>query len=44
MPEKYEFYFLTSHLEILLKKWRRQWKIDLIQIRNVEWDDLYETL
>jgi putative endonuclease len=30
--------------ETLLKKWRRQWKIDLIQTRNVEWDDLYDTL
>ena len=30
--------------ETLLKKWRRQWKIDLIQTRNAEWTDLYETL
>ncbi|MBV9549339.1 MAG: GIY-YIG nuclease family protein [Alphaproteobacteria bacterium] len=27
-----------------LKKWKRQWKIDLIQTRNLYWDDLYETL
>jgi len=30
--------------ETLLKKWRRQWKIDLIQSSNVEWNDLYDTL
>ena len=24
-----------------LKKWRRQWKIDLIEKRNPEWSDLY---
>lgn len=30
--------------ETLLKKWRRQWKIDLIQSRNIEWTDLYDTL
>jgi len=30
--------------ETRLKKWNRQWKIDLIQTRNVFWDDLYETL
>jgi putative endonuclease len=30
--------------ETRLKKWRRQWKIDLIQKENVLWDDLYEKL
>jgi len=30
--------------ETRLKKWNRQWKIDLIQTRNVFWDDLYETI
>ena len=24
-----------------LKKWNRQWKIDLIEKSNPEWDDLY---
>lgn len=24
-----------------LKKWNRQWKIDLIQKDNLEWNDLY---
>ena len=25
-----------------LKKWRRQWKIDLIESANPNWDDLYD--
>jgi putative endonuclease len=32
------------HRETRLKKWRRQWKIDLIQKENPLWDDLYEQL
>jgi len=24
-----------------LKKWRRQWKIELIEVTNADWDDLY---
>ena len=27
-----------------LKKWHRQWKIELIEKDNPEWMDLYETL
>jgi putative endonuclease len=27
--------------ETRLKKWKRQWKIDLIQSANVEWRDLH---
>ncbi len=27
-----------------LKKWKRQWKIDLIEKENSEWKDLYENL
>ncbi len=27
-----------------IKKWRRAWKIELIQQMNPEWRDLYETL
>ncbi|MBL6938769.1 MAG: GIY-YIG nuclease family protein [Alphaproteobacteria bacterium] len=30
--------------ETRLKKYKRQWKINLIQSRNELWDDLYETL
>ena len=27
-----------------LKKWRRQWKIELIEKNNPNWDDLYKML
>lgn len=27
-----------------LKYWQRQWKIDLIEIKNPNWDDLYEQI
>ena len=27
-----------------MKKWKRQWKINLIEKENPNWDDLYETL
>ncbi len=30
--------------ETRLKKYKREWKINLIQSRNLEWTDLYETL
>ena len=30
--------------ETRLKKYKREWKINLIQSRNLEWIDLYETL
>jgi len=27
-----------------LKKWRRDWKVELIERENPRWDDLYEAL
>jgi putative endonuclease len=27
-----------------LKRWRRAWKIELIEKMNPDWDDLYDTL
>jgi putative endonuclease len=27
-----------------LKKWKRSWKIELIEARNPEWQDLYESI
>jgi len=27
-----------------IKRWHRDWKVDLIQAMNPEWNDLYETL
>lgn len=29
--------------EKVLKKWNRQWKINLIEKNNPEWDDLFES-
>ena len=30
--------------EYEMKKWRREWKINLIEEENPDWDDLYPTL
>jgi putative endonuclease len=30
--------------EKAIKKWRRAWKLELIERVNPDWDDLYETL
>ena len=30
--------------EYRMKKWKRAWKLRLIEERNPEWNDLYETL
>jgi len=30
--------------EKTVKEWQRQWKVDLIQKDNPDWDDLYERL
>jgi len=44
------WYELTDHigsairLEKQMKKWRRQWKIHLIEERNPNWDDLFGEL
>ena len=27
-----------------LKKWRRQWKVELIEAKNPQWLDLYDTI
>src|ERR1700742_2861537 len=27
-----------------LKKWKRRWKVELIEARNPRWDDLYESI
>jgi putative endonuclease len=42
--ETFEDVHAAIHRETRLKKWKRQWKIDLIQRENVEWDDLYEKM
>jgi putative endonuclease len=30
--------------ELQMKRWKRAWKIDLIEQHNPQWKDLYETL
>jgi putative endonuclease len=30
--------------ETSIKRWLRQWKLNLIETQNAEWRDLYETL
>jgi putative endonuclease len=30
--------------ELQMKKWKRPWKIELIERENPEWNDLYETI
>ncbi|MEJ1967116.1 MAG: GIY-YIG nuclease family protein [Rhizomicrobium sp.] len=42
--EIFEDVHAAIHREKRLKKWRRQWKVDLIQASNVEWNDLYEQM
>jgi putative endonuclease len=33
--------YIAIKREKLLKKWNRQWKIELIETNNPEWNDLY---
>ena len=35
---------LAIQKEKRMKKWRRRWKIELIEEANPNWDDLYEEL
>jgi len=30
--------------EKVIKSWKREWKINLIEEKNPEWEDLYESL
>ena len=43
----YEFFEGISaaiQRETRLKKWKRRWKLELIEKTNPEWRDLYETI
>ncbi len=42
--EVFEDVHAAIHRETRLKKWKRQWKMDLIQKGNLEWKDLYDSL
>ena len=34
----------ARYRELQMKKWKRAWKIELIERDNPQWKDLYETL
>ena len=42
--EVFENVRAAIHRETRLKKWKREWKKNLIQKKNLEWEDLYDTL
>ena len=42
--EEYQDVKEAIYREKCIKKWNRQWKIDLIEKLNPDWDDLYVTL
>jgi predicted GIY-YIG superfamily endonuclease len=42
--ESHESMVLAIHREKLLKKYKRDWKTNLIERDNPHWDDLYPTL
>jgi putative endonuclease len=42
--ELHESMTLAIHREKLLKKYKREWKTNLIERDNPHWDDLYPTL
>jgi putative endonuclease len=35
---------LAIHRETRLKKWKRRWKMELIEKTNPSWEDLYEMI
>jgi putative endonuclease len=39
--EQFEDVEAAIHREKRLKKWKREWKIQLIERANPNWDDLY---
>ncbi|HEY5046818.1 MAG TPA: GIY-YIG nuclease family protein [Rhizomicrobium sp.] len=42
--EVFENVWAAIQRETRLKKWKREWKMSLIQQTNLEWNDLYESL
>lgn len=42
--EQWQNITLAIHREKQLKKWKRTWKLDLIEKDNPNWHDLYKTL
>jgi len=42
--EVYDDYWIAANRERGMKKWNRQWKINLIEKENLHWADLYDTI
>ena len=42
--EQYQYVDKAIYREKQLKNWKREWKIDLIEQRNPDWNDLYEVI
>jgi len=42
--EAYDDYWDAANREKRLKKWKRAWKIELIESQNPQWQDLYDSL
>ena len=42
--ETYDDITAAIEREKELKKWRREWKVNLIERDNPNWDDLYESI
>lgn len=42
--EPYDEYWEAANREKRLKKWNRSWKIELIEMQNPDWNDLYDGL
>ena len=42
--ELFEDISAAIHRETRLKKWKRRWKLELIEKTNPEWHDLYEAI
>ena len=42
--EFYDDYWAAANRERQMKKWKRQWKINLIEKENKAWRDLYDDL
>ena len=42
--EEYGDVYEAKDREICIKRWKRAWKVDLIEKLNPEWKDLYEHL
>ena len=42
--EAYAYILEARHREYTIKKWRRAWKLALIEAMNPDWRDLYDEL